>query len=350
MIKDCIQGLKTLQKPDIILQSFLNINNIWERLKIDKLNEVEKEEDAIKNQLELLSKQKSIVPLIGSLFTLFLTLGLGIQLKIIFYWIPSSFIVILFLFLLPYIKDRKKQFDEETAKKNIELVDKFNIETLKYGAELIIKKLIPIIWSISILFLINIIILLGHYSDTITLPISNNFNLIVIGAVSLLMIIEGFFLIERFPVMFIEIIIPSIRRVKGYQKNEKIPPLFRNNLIKIGLAFGILMIFAFIILFIWSLLILLPIIENLAFLIITIFMQIVTILMFSSYISYIKVKLELDKCLIGIQKIKDGELNENDFKQIIRFSRFEIDTSFKFVNYFAIIRHLGYLKQLKGEE
>lgn len=312
-------------------------------------NEVEEEEKIIKDQLQQLDKEKSLAPLIGGIITLLFSIGLGLQLKILFYWIPSSLTLIFVWSIISFFHSRKRSFTEEKAKETMNIVKQYNKNTWEYASELFIKQLFPFIASISIIFVMNIVIILLHLSDIIVLPFVGIFKIIIISLVSLFFIISLFF-IEKFPKYFSQNVLPVVYKIPKIEKDKKVPLLFRNNIIKIIIAAGVLYIFSFIILYLYALIIIFPSVENFWFLLLVIFLQIVTIILFSAYISYLRVKTELNKSLVGLRRIKDGDLNKNYLLEVVKFSRFGIDNSLKVVNNFVIIRHMKYLTKLKEEK
>jgi hypothetical protein len=327
------------------------INVTW-RAMVEKQiikNGVEEEIKIINEQLQQLDKEKSIAPLIGGIITLFISIGLGLQLKILFYWIPSSLTLIFIWSIISFFHTRKKSLTEEKAKETMNIIKQYNTKTWEYASDLFIKQLFPFMVAISIIFVMNIVVVLLHLSDIIILPFGGIFELIIISLVSLFFVISLFF-IEKFPKFFSQYVLPVLSKIPKIEKEEKVPPIIRNNIIKIIIAAGTLYIFSFIILYLFALILIFPSIENIWFMFLVIFLQIVIIILFSAYISYLRVKTELNKCLVNLRRIKDGDLNKIYLLDVVKFSRFAIDNSLKFVNVFMIIRHIKYLRNIKEKQ
>ena len=94
------------------------------------------EEKSIKQNLERLDKQYNWSKLVGAIFTLFVSFGLGIQLDIISYWIPASFLLMFIWMVHSFTHTRKQSLTELKARRSIELSTKIGKKRLVYGASL----------------------------------------------------------------------------------------------------------------------------------------------------------------------------------------------------------------------
>lgn len=311
--------------------------------------DITSEEETINVQLNRLDKKKGIISFSGGLISLFISLSFALQLKILFYWLPASFTLLLIWSLLSFRNIRRKTLTEDKAKENIQLASRYNEKTWKYGANLFIKNLTPLMKSVAIIFSINILIILLHLSELIRLPFDGVFEIVIVAGISLYFIFT-LLLINNLPEFLIKKSIPSMKKIPQYENNVKIPSIIRKNLVKILVTVTILLIITFIILYFWTIIILFSLIENFWFLITIVLLQFIVILLFYSFFSFQLIKSELEKALLSIQNIKNGEINSECLLSVVRFCRYKIDNIFKFLDVYLIIPHIKYIKHIQEKE
>jgi len=310
---------------------------------------INKEEKSIKQKLARLDKQYNWSKFVGAIFSLFISLGLGIQLDVMFYWIPASFLLMFIWMIYSFSITRKKSLTEPKARESMELVKKISTKRWWYGASLLTKSVSPVMMAVTISYGINIVILLLHFSHYINLPFSGLLELAVIFSISIYFAIATFG-VDRFPTFFSRYSIPSMRRFSKLEKNSKIPKFIRKHALKILIAFSILFLIGFVIILFWVIILIFSYVSNVSFLILLATFQFIIILLLSSFFSGQQVKSELEKSLLEIDKIKSDELDANYLFEAVRFTRYSIDDTFKFFILYQFKPHKKYLQQLIEEE
>jgi len=312
--------------------------------------DIDKEEKYIKNQLDRLDKQKSIIPFIGAVSSLLISLGIGMQMKILIHWIPASFILFLLWTLYSILKIRKNSLTVKGAKQSLDSVDKFNRKTWEYATELMMKNQLPLIKSTAIILMINVIVVLFYLSKIITLPFNGLFEplAVLIFSLSFIFVFLG---AEKFPKFFSSTVLNSMKKFPQLEKDTRIPSPIRQRLLPfLILGLGIFL-FIVIIIYIWTIYLLLPLIsENIWFLIVVISTQLIFIFSMWSYFSLQQVKYELELSLLIIGGIRTGEFNEDELLESIRFTKYGISNQFKYLNIYVIIPNNPYLKYIQEKQ
>lgn len=310
---------------------------------------IEKEEIIIRNQLVRLDKQYNSLKIIGALISIITVLSMSFQLELIYYWIPASFLLMFLWLLISFRNVRKKSLTVEKAKKSIQLVDKYNQKTWLYGATLFIKNINAILKAITVIYLFNIVIILFHMADKITLPFHGTIELFFISLISIYFVF-GVFFVDKFPKYFSTDVIKSIKKLDKIQLNTKIPEFIRKHALKFIIALAILFFIFVIIIPLWIFITVISYVGNVWFLIVVMLLQVLIIILLYSFFSHQQVKSELDKSLNNIIKIKDGELNEDLILVFVQFTRYSIDDSLKFFQFYIFRPHPIYLRHIKQEK
>jgi len=143
----------------------------------------------------------------------------------------------------------------------------------------------------------------------------------------------GIFLVDKFAVYVEKKVLPTIQSIKKYTIKHKIlAAIFFIFIVVIPLIVFLLVIFS---------------VTNWWFLFIVLFLQFIIIILLHSFFSLQQLTTELHKTLTQIQSIKDGELSKDSISEVVKFSRYKIDETFKIIQIYMFKPHPIYLEEVR---
>jgi hypothetical protein len=294
--------------------------------------DVNEEEKTISKQLDRLNSSHNSTKLLGSLFSIFVVLGLSFQLDLIYTWIPASFLLMFLWMIYSGFNVFRKAFIGEKPNKNLKIIKQFRKEFKMYGLVLFLKNLKAMMEAISVIYLFNVIIVLIHLSGKITLPFNGAIELFFVCLISIYFII-GIFLLNRFTVYVEKKVLPTMQSMKKYTIKHKI--------------FGLIFIVFIIVIPLIVFLSVMFSVTNWWFLSVVVLLQFFIIILLHSFFSLQQLTTELHKTLTQIQRIKDGEISKDSILEVVKFSRYKIDETFKIIVIYMFRPHPVYLEEVR---
>lgn len=277
--------------------------------------------------------------LVAGLVSLFALLGLSAWLKLIAYWLPSSFVLTI-LWIAYGGVSKRYMMGEKYQKKVIYFMRKINVAHLKQQLIIFLKNFTPLLTAIAVIFLINVFSILLAYGGFLQIQASP--WLVVPLLTSVIFVLSPWW----FP-RTIEKAILAIKPPHELKISQKIMKDIKRS--KVALVFiNILLI---IVLYVGSIFVTWRFVENLLILALILLIQFVTLLIFASYFSGIMVKKEINNLLVRLHGFRDflmeveigkRKISKKEIKQFrdqylkTKSLDFFVDGSFKFVNLYII--------------
>jgi len=294
--------------------------------------DIEKEESTITKELERLNQEYNYVKLIGGLITIVIGLGISFQLDLLYTWIPASFLLMFLWLIYSTVNITRKNILGDKANENLKIMKQFRKPFKMYIIKIIFKNLNALMKAVTVIYLVNIVIVLLHLSGKIRLPFDGTIELISISLISIYFSI-GIFLIDRFTKFIDKKALPIIQSLKEYTTPMKIG----------AVIFFILLV----VIPGWIFFMVITSVENWWFLLIVLLIQIITIILLYSFFSLQQLKSEFHRTLNNIQKIKEGQISEDALSEVVKFSRYDIDETFKLIQIFLFRPHPVYLEEVR---
>lgn len=311
-----------------------------------------------KRQIETITNTVSIGG-IGGIISLFLALGVSYVLKIFVYWIPSSFIL-MYLWALSSYKSTRKTLKEEEIDESLKIYQKISPNVFEHTAGCFIKNLSSLIYSTIIIFIVSFFVTLSIINNWIELEKGFPY---LYPLVTCLLYLPAPFFMENF-LNFLQkrqykIFLDKLIEIRADPNKKRAFTITIAKILFI-LIYALLLMFLPLI-SIWYLL---PLIEDWLLLLMVFIMQVVLIVLFSSYFSGIVVKKELGNAITNYSDI-DNQLSymileeKKDMKQYQLLKRlyytakpydFKIDDSFKIVNFYLLLPNRVYMKEISLED
>jgi len=293
---------------------------------------IDEEESTITKELQRLSQEYNYVKLIGGLITIFIALGLSFQLDLLYTWIPASFLLMFLWLIYSTINITRKGILGDKANENLKIIKQFRKPFKMYIIQILFKNLNALMKAITVIYLVNIGIVLLHLSGKISLPFNGTIELISISLISIYFSV-GIFLVDRFTKFVDKKGLPVIQSLKEYTAPMKIGAV---------IFFVLLVVIPG-----WIFFMVVTSVGNWWFLLIVLFIQIITIILLFSFFSLQQVKAELHRTLNNLLKIKEGQISEEVLSEVVKFSRYDIDETFKVIQIFLFRPHPVYLEEVK---
>jgi hypothetical protein len=293
---------------------------------------IKEEEKTISKQFDRLNSSHNSTKLIGSLFSIVVVLGVSFQLDLIYTWIPASFLLMFIWSGYSVYSTSKKVLVGDKANKQLKVVKQLRKEFKMYGIVIFLKNLSAMMKAITIVYLFNIIIVLLHLSGKISLPFSGSIELFFVILISIYFTIGVLFL-RKFERYVEKKVLPTMQSMKQYTLKHKI-------------FAAIFFIFVIVIPLIVFLLVMSSV-KNWWFLFIVLFLQFFIIILLHSFFSLQQLTTELHKTLTQIQRIKDGEISRDSILEVVKFSRYNIDETFKIIQIYMFKPHPIYLEEVR---
>jgi hypothetical protein len=314
---------------------------------------IEKELQIISNKIVLLKDEigiGGIVSLIAGIISLFVTFGLVVIIDIWIYWIPSTFIVLFIWSIIGFWNNRKKSFSPKSIDASREEIKKFNEGCIEYVLKILVKNISVFFKALFLVFLLNILVLILHYSDLIILPIHDIIEPLLILLSSIFMLLSPWE-IENIPKFLPKIIVNLPYSYNKLERDPKLPEIVRLNLTEtIVLIFSLIYLVMLIIVPLWLLIKLLPRLPNFGLLAVVFFLQIISIGIFSSYFSKRNVIRELSEYQYYLSTVKNSKLSEKEILEKKKYTEYKIDNSFKIIDFYWIKPTSEYFKYLLKKE
>lgn len=298
---------------------------------------------------------------IGGLISLIFSFGLSYVLNITIYWVIASFVIMilsgsgsLLSSLKKHIKNKGVKFDIDESLKIIKEVsqNKYVIMLESYVRNLSPSlKATAIIYSISaiILLLIGSNLLGGYQTVSIIVPF-----------ISILVYLPFLLIVEKLPNALKESNKEDstnfIKDLKNRLGKKGASKLFE----RIDILFEVITFILYLLMPVWSFVILFSFIDNWFLLIVVIILQLIMHISFASYFSAIQAKKELTSALTNLADInglinraliknlriskKDIEFVKKMFFSAKRYELF-INDSMKFVNFYILLNNRVYLSE-----
>lgn len=262
------------------------INAMNEEMSID----LEKEESTITKELERLNQEYNYVKLIGGLVTIFIGLGISFQLDLLYTWIPASFLLMFLWLIYSTINITRKNILGNKANENLKIIKQFKKPFKMYIIKIFFKNLNALMKAITVIYLVNIGIVLLHLSGKISLPFDGKLELIFISLISIYFSI-GILFIDRFTKFIDKKALPILQSLKEYTTSMKIG----------AVIFFILLV----VIPGWIFFMVVTSVGNWWFLLVVLIIQVITIILLYSFFSLQQLKSEFHRTLNNLQKIKD---------------------------------------------
>mgnify|MGYP006291785747 CR=1 FL=1 len=226
----------------------------------------------------------------------------------------------------------KKVLVGDKANKQLKVVKQLRKNFKMYGIVIFLRNLSAMMKAITIVYFFNIVIVLLHLSGKISLPFDGTLELFFVSLISIYFTI-GVFCIKKFEKYIEKSVLPTMQSMKKYTLKHKI----------FGVIFFIFVIVIPLIVF----LLVISSVNNWWFLLIVLLLQFFIIILLHSFFSLQQVITELHKTLTQIQRIKDGELSKDSLKEVVKFSRYNIDDTFKIIQIYMFKPHPIYLEEVR---
>jgi len=293
---------------------------------------INEEEATITKELERLNQEYNYVKLIGGLITIFIGLGISFQMDLLYTWIPASFLLMFLWLMYSTISITRKNILGDKANENLRIIKQFRKPFKMYIIKILFKNLNALMKAITVIYLVNIGIVLLHLSGKISLPFSGTLELISISLISIYFSI-GIFLIDRFTQFIDKKALPILQSLKEYTTPMKI---------------GAVVFFILIVVIPgWIFYMVVTSVKNWWFLLIVLLIQVITIILLYSFFNLQQLKAEFHRTLNNLQKIKEGQISEEALPEIVKFSRYDIDETFKVIQIFMFRPHPVYLEEVR---
>lgn len=231
--------------------------------------------------------------LIGSLISFILALGIGFQLKILAYWIPASFLLVLCLWIFYMLPSAIGTFTQENVEGLIKAFQKIGKNKLEFAFTWAFKIASTILMGVSIVC-IGTLIALGLIVNK-TIAVNQPFNTLIPFISALLGVPLPFFLDFFKKSSESGGINESFNRLSKIRESVK-PTIWRIIVGVIRLIY-LAIILLVVVLLIWALVITYSIISDYLVLISVVILQLIVIIIFISYFSSLSVKKELTNAL-----------------------------------------------------
>jgi|GEM_PF-1911369 len=291
--------------------------------------EIDDEESTITKELERLNHEYNYTKLIGGLITTIVGLGISFKLDLLYTWVPASFLLMFLWLIYSVINITKKSIIGDKANENLQIVKQFKKPFKMYVIILFLKNLNAMIKAITIIYLVNIVIVLLHLSGKISLPFEGTTELIFISLISIYFSV-GVLLIDKFIRYVDKKVLPTLQSLKRFT---------------VPMRIGAVIFFIFLIVIPgWIFFMVVSSVDNWWFLLIVLLIQIITIILLYSFFSLQQLKTELHKTLNNLQKIKEGNICKEALPEVVKFSRYDIDETLKVMNIFLFRPHPVYLE------
>ena len=220
----------------------------------------------------------------------------------------------------------------DKANKQIKVVKQLRKKFKMYGIAIFLKNLSAMMKAIAVVYFFNILIVLFHLSGKISLPFDGMIDLFFVSLISIYFTI-GVLFIRKFEIYIERRVLPTMQSIKKYTLKHKIfAAIFFVFIIVIPLIAFLLVMFS---------------VKNWWFLFIVLFLQFIIILLLYSFFSLQQLTTELHKTLTQIQRIKDGELSKDSILEVVKFSRYGIDDTFKIIQIYMFRPHPIYLEEVR---
>ncbi|HEC87628.1 MAG TPA: hypothetical protein ENI49_07200 [Thermoplasmatales archaeon] len=292
--------------------------------------DVDEEEKTITKQLERLNQEFNYSKLIGGIISIIIGLGISFELDLLYMWIPASFFL-MFLWSGYSGVSMIKRIRGDKLNKNLMIVKQLKKQYKIYVVELLLKNSKALLEAITLIFCSNIFIILLHLSGKVAIPFNRTFEIALITLVSIYFSIV-IFLIDKIVVYFDKKVLPTIQSLKQITTTMK------------------LVVTIFLILTIgipgYTFYLTVNSVKNWWFLIVVLLIQIIIIILLYSFFSVQQIKSELHKALNNMQKIREGIISRESLPEIVKFSRYEIDETFKLIQIFLFRPHPAYLEKV----
>ncbi len=236
--------------------------------------------------------------LMGSLISLIFALGISFQLKILIYWIPASFLLMV-LWAIYGLFSMTKSINKENMEKTIQYTRTIDENKLGFGFIWFFKNMLPFMKAVSLVYAVTFFALL--LIENKTLNVNQQFSILIPTFSALLLMPAPIFfdkLARFFELGFKE----TLNRFISIR--ESMPPKRKDIVLGAVKLLFILIYVPLIVIFpIWAFYITYSIISDLIFLIIILFLQFVVIILFASYFSSLSAKRELTNTITNFSDI-----------------------------------------------
>lgn len=292
--------------------------------------------------------------LIGSLISLIFAIGISFQLKILIYWIPASFLLMI-LWAIYGLFSTTKGINSENVEKIIDYTQTIDKNKSGFGFIWFFKNMLPFMKAVSLIYAVTFFALLLVQNKTLNIDQQVS---ILIPAFSALLLIPSPFFLDNLTSFFERGFTETLNSFISLREN--LPPKRKNIILgAIKLVFILIYIPLIVIFPIWSLIITYSIVSDLIFLLIILFLQLAVIIFFASYYSSLSAKRELTNAITNFSdinyQINDLILSKDIKEDIVEklktlyltAKQYDIlvDDSLKFVNYYYLLMHRVYLKK-----